>query len=105
MLPGIETGIPLLIFQNIFTNLHYGYDISTLQNILFQLAVGYFTYGTDRVLDAYDDTSDRFYFKENKLKMYEAIKRDKDYIIISLASCYTYVIYTLSNYKETIKKP
>ena len=102
MLPGIETGIPLLIFQNIFTNLHYGYDITTLQNVLFQLAVGYFTYGTDRVLDAYDETSDRFYFKENKLKMYEAIKRDKDYIIITLASCYTYVIYTLSNYKETI---
>ena len=102
MLPGIETGIPLLIFQNIFTNLHYGYDITTLQNVLFQLAVGYFTYGTDRVLDAYDETSDRFYFKENKLKMYEMIKRDKDYIFITLATCYTYVIYTLSKYQATL---
>ena len=28
-LPGVEVGIPLTIYENIFTNLHYGYDITT----------------------------------------------------------------------------
>ena len=26
---GIDIGVPLNIFSNVFTNLHYGYDITT----------------------------------------------------------------------------
>ena len=35
--PGTELSIPLLIFQNIFTNLHYNYDITNM-NSLFQMS-------------------------------------------------------------------
>ena len=32
---GGELGIPLNIFSNIYTNLHYGYDITNYKNISF----------------------------------------------------------------------
>ena len=35
-LPGIEVGIPVTIFQNIFTNNHYGYDITNSKMLLLQ---------------------------------------------------------------------
>ena len=35
-LVGVDMGIPLNIIQNVFTNLHYGYDITTFKAILLQ---------------------------------------------------------------------
>ena len=35
-LNGLDIGIPLNIFSNIYTNLHYGYDITSVQSILIQ---------------------------------------------------------------------
>lgn len=49
---GIDVGIPLNIVDNIFTNLHYGHDISTPKIILLQFLIGYYTYGKDRYKDA-----------------------------------------------------
>ena len=51
-LSGFDIGIPLNIFQNIFTNIHYGYDITTPKLIILQFLVGYYTYGKDRYSDA-----------------------------------------------------
>lgn len=51
-LVGIDMGIPLNIIQNVFTNLHYGYDITTIQSIILQFLIGYYTYGKDRYRDA-----------------------------------------------------
>ena len=53
-LSGIDIGIPLNIIQNVFTKLHYGYDITTLKMVLMQFVLGYYTYGKDRYLDALD---------------------------------------------------
>lgn len=51
-LHGIDIGIPLNIIDNVFTNLHYGYDVTTLKVVLLQFLIGYYTYGKDRYKDA-----------------------------------------------------
>ena len=51
-LNGLDIGIPLNIIDNVFTNLHYGYDITTPKVILLQFLIGYYTYGKDRYKDA-----------------------------------------------------
>ena len=51
-LNGLDIGIPLNIIDNVFTNLHYGEDITTPKVILLQFLIGYYTYGKDRYKDA-----------------------------------------------------
>ena len=51
-LHGIDVGMPLNIIDNVFTNLHYGYDVTTLKVVLLQFLIGYYTYGKDRYKDA-----------------------------------------------------
>lgn len=50
--PGAVLGVPLSIIQNVFTNLHYGYDITSWQSVGLQFLFGYYTYGKDRYKDA-----------------------------------------------------
>ena len=49
---GMDIGIPLNMITNIFTHLHYGYDITTTKIVLLQFLIGYYTYGKDRYKDA-----------------------------------------------------
>tara|TARA_B100000424_G_scaffold261963_1_gene247501 strand:+ start:1744 stop:2604 length:861 start_codon:yes stop_codon:yes gene_type:complete len=51
---GFDIGIPLNIFSNVYTNLHYGYDITTARVVLLQFLFGYYAYGKDRYRDALD---------------------------------------------------
>ena len=51
-LPGLDIGIPLTIFQNTFTSLHYGESIVTTRDVLLQFLIGYYVYGSDRYSDA-----------------------------------------------------
>ena len=51
-LTGVDVGIPLNINQNIFTNLHYGFDITTTKIVALQFMLGFYTYGKDRLKDA-----------------------------------------------------
>ena len=51
-LHGIDIGMPLNIIDNVFTNLHYGYDVTTLKVVILQFLIGYYTYGKDRYKDA-----------------------------------------------------
>ena len=44
---GIEIGIPLNIYQNIFTHNHYGKEIMNPGLISLQFLLGYYTYGKD----------------------------------------------------------
>lgn len=55
---GLDVGIPLNLISNIFTNLHYGYDITTSKLLLLQFLIGYYSYGKDRYKDAleYEET-------------------------------------------------
>ena len=71
-LNGIDLGIPLNILQNVFTNLHYGYDITTAKIVGLQFLIGYYTYGKDRYKDALE-------YKDNP---YETTKKELyDYLI------------------------
>ena len=68
-LPGSEIGIPLFFLEKTFTNLHYGIDINSKELFFFQSLVGFFTYGTDRLLDSINNDSDKelsIYFRNNK---------------------------------------
>ena len=79
ILTGFDIGIPLNIFSNIFTNLHYGYDITTFQSVIVQSLIGYYTYTKDRYDDAieysknpYETTKSELYnFMLNNKKFYK----------------------------------
>ena len=49
---GSNLGVPLNLLQYIYTTSHYGENIINYDLILLQFAIGIFTYGTDRFLDA-----------------------------------------------------
>ena len=39
---GFSLGIPLNIITNVFTELHYGYDITSLKIVTLQFFIGYY---------------------------------------------------------------
>ena len=100
-LPGSDIGIPLNIFQDIFTNLHYGENIIGFNDIFLQFCIGYFAYGFDRYIDSLESNKDQV-LSERKKKLYDYISSNQELILISLISSYTYVIYTLSQENYTI---
>lgn len=68
-LNGIELGLPLNIFSNVYTNIHYGYDITTSKSFLLQFLIGYYTYGKDRFYDALDYEKDSY--ETSKKELYD----------------------------------
>ena len=85
-LPGIEVGIPVTIFQNIFTNNHYGYDITNSKMLLLQFGSAYLTYGFDRFFDSQDPLETA----ENKQQLYKYYNDNKVNIITTLCIIFTY---------------
>ena len=53
-LNGIEVSAPLLIFTDIYTNLHYGQNILNPELVIFQILLAYYVYGRDRFKDAFE---------------------------------------------------
>ena len=95
-LSGFDIGIPLNIFQNIFTNIHYGYDITTPKLIILQFLVGYYTYGKDRYSDAIEYIKKPY--NTDKKDLYNFINDNKNYYKITiLSSFYLFTIILLSN--------
>ena len=76
LLKGFEIGIPLNIISNVYTYLHYGYDITTLKLISLQFLLGYYTYGLDRYSDALDYQENKY--ETDKKEYYELIYQNKD---------------------------
>lgn len=68
-LNGVDLGIPLNILQNVFTNLHYGYDITTAKIVGLQFLIGYYTYGKDRYKDALEYKEQPY--ETSKKELYE----------------------------------
>lgn len=89
-LPGSDIGIPLNIFQNIYTNLHYGYDITTPKSIILQFLIGYYTYGKDRYYDALEYEKNKF--ETNKKNLYDYINNNKYLIYSTLNISYLTVV-------------
>ena len=74
-LNGIEVGIPLCIFTDIYTNIHYGYNIINPEILILQMLIGFYTYGRDRYKDALEDYSSES--NQNKIDLYNVINNNK----------------------------
>ena len=107
-LPGLTLGIPLNIFQYIFTTSHYGENIVNRELILLQFCLGFFTYGFDRLFDAYEyynnqEKNEKINKQENKITdekkvLYEYLINNNYYFLTSLIISYLYVFNTLYKY-------
>lgn len=90
---GFDIGIPLNIFSNIFTNLHYGYDITTPKSVLIQFLLGYYTYGKDRYSDALEYIANPY--NTTKGELYHFIYTNRDNYNITLSLSFIAIIYIL----------
>lgn len=98
-LPGAELGFPLVLCENIFANMHYGYDITTIQSVLLQFCIGYSTYGTDRFLDSLDPN--RECLSDRKIALFEYYDKNRAMLATSLLASYAYLVYSLTSTPET----
>lgn len=92
-LPGSDIGIPINIFQNVYTNLHYGYDISNLKNFILPFLIGYYTYGGDRYRDAIEYQGKKYSTKKEEL--YNYILSNQDFIKSSLEITFGVILLVL----------
>ena len=92
---GFDIGIPLNIFSNIFTNLHYGYDITSPKSVLIQFLLGYYTYGKDRYNDAIEYIAEPLRYNSSKEELYNFIYENRDKYNITLSLSFIAIIYIL----------
>tara|TARA_Y100000816_G_scaffold208390_1_gene154205 strand:+ start:561 stop:1451 length:891 start_codon:yes stop_codon:yes gene_type:complete len=103
-LPGAEIGIPINIFENIFTQLHYGEQIQLPYFIVISCLIGYVTYGTDRFFDSLEYYNNDFTLpvSEKKEKLYKYMYENQNFIKSSLVLSNIILFYILSKNEETI---
>lgn len=94
-LTGLDIGIPLNIFQNIFTNLHYGYDITTINSIVIQFLVGYYSYTKDRYNDAIVFLENPYNVSIKKQELYNFINDNQDFFKTTIPVSYAIFAYLL----------
>tara|TARA_Y100001970_G_C14250411_1_gene871431 strand:- start:381 stop:1073 length:693 start_codon:yes stop_codon:yes gene_type:complete len=98
---GSNLGIPLNILQYIFTTTYYNENIITSDLIILQFAIGIFTYGTDRLLDALDYMKNKQEINSDKLIYYEFLIKNVNYNIFIIIVSYIYIFDTLKFNEET----
>ena len=98
-LNGLDIGIPLNIFSNIYTNLHYGYDITSGQSVLIQFMLGYYTYGKDRYNDALDYIKNPY--ETQKEEFYNFLYDNKEFYNLSLNITFLGMIFILLNQESS----
>ena len=94
ILTGLDIGIPLNIFSNIFTNLHYGYDITSFQSIFVQSLLGYYTYTKDRYNDALDYNENPF--NTTKVELYNFINNNDLFYKITINFSFISFLFIIS---------
>ena len=92
-LVGIDMGIPLNIIQNVFTNLHYGYDITKIQSIILQFLIGYYTYGKDRYRDALVYEKNKY--DTPKKELFEYLLKHKELYKLSYDVTFVIIMFIL----------
>ena len=92
---GLDIGIPLNIFQNIFTNLHYGYDITTIKSVTIQFLIGYYTYTKDRYNDASTFIENPYNVSLKKEELYNFINENSDFFKTTIPLSYAIFAYLL----------
>ena len=90
---GLDMGIPLNIIQDIFTNIHYCYDITTFKSIVLQFLIGYYTYGKDRYRDALEYNENEF--DTPKRELFEFLIKYKDFYKLSYDTTLLIIMYML----------
>lgn len=100
---GSNLGIPLNLLQFITTSTYFGENIINYELIYLQFAIGIFTYGTDRLLDALEynknDKNDNYVLEKQNYYQYLLKNIYINYAIIF--SSYCYIIYLLYDHQET----
>lgn len=103
--PGLEIGIPLNIFQFVFTRLFYNTNIMNLRTILFQFTTAYFSYGFDRLVDSYEinNVTNINYNNTNydKYNLYKFIQNNQPFIINTIIIAFFYDIDVLLSNEKT----
>ena len=97
---GSNLGIPLNLLQYIYINTYYQENLITFELVALQFAIGIFTYGSDRLIDAleYSDTSN---YSVDKIDYYNYLKKNKNLNIFVIALSYIYIVNLLINNQET----
>ena len=101
---GSNLGIPLNILQYLFTSTYYNENIITNELILLQFALGIFTYGTDRLLDAINyskDESKLVVYSESKVRYYDYLVKNMNESILVIIASYVYIFNLLKLKEET----
>ena len=81
-LPGSDIGVPLSIFENVYTTLHYGKNIVTPSYIALEFLIGYYVYGSDRYQDAIEYNLNPY--STPKKDLYDYINKNKQRMLITL---------------------
>lgn len=97
-LPGVEIGIPLNILASFFSQLRYGENVLGIDDAILQACLGYLTYGTDRLLDAYTETGE---ISDQKRELYDNIKKNTLPMISAIAAGTAHAFNTLNQQPET----
>ena len=97
---GSNLGIPLNLLQYIYINTYYQENLITHELVALQFAIGIFTYGSDRLIDAlqYSDSSN---YSIDKIDYYNFLKKNKNLNIFVIALSYIYIVNLLINNQET----
>lgn len=101
---GSNLGIPLNILQYVFTTTYYHENIITNELILLQFAIGIFTYGTDRLLDAinYNKNENKLLLYSNeKINYYNYLIQNINQNIVVIIASYIYIFNLLQLKQET----
>jgi len=99
---GDDIGFPIYMFQYIFTNLHYGKTVDVPNLFFFEVLLGYVTYGTDRLMDAYTyKKNPSLEITEKKKELYENILSNENLVMTTLIVSYILCIQWLLQDKAT----
>jgi len=103
---GSNLGIPLNLLQFIYSNTYFNKNLITPQLIGLQFAIGIFTYGSDRLIDALEYNN--IYSKTNtsnysidKINYYNYLVKTKNFNIFVITLSYLYIFSLLINNPET----
>ena len=96
-LNGLELGIPLNIFSNIYTYLYFGEDITNIESIILQFLIGYYVYGRDRYKDAieYDNLKNQTNIITKKEDLYNIINHNLTQYEIAHSISFTLIMSIL----------
>jgi len=99
---GEEISLPIYLFQQIFTYLHYGQNINIDNIFLFEALLGYVTYGTDRLIDSYEyKKNPNIEITDKKKELYENILENENTVMTSLLVSYFLCFEWLSQREST----